>query len=287
MVLSTVLVSLSFQVGDNADNGEEVRFPHALVMVFLFRQGPVREKINLVYKATKQHALNLAKFAFLFKASMLVLRQLNAGKEEASHSFIAGLFGGYLVFGAGKNAYNSVNQQIVIYIFARVVLAFAKLIVTPTGDNSLVGSQYGGRTGRNILGLNAKQLIRIRNNAWPIFASLSWAAVMSLHRHHPDMLQPSLRASMNYMYVYLLTCLLGDNHKHNILTSASRSDTRTQITGTAQETSCGSIDRCIIGLHNPVHTNIYCLCIYTASVTLQCKTHLNERLDFTTDEISY
>ncbi|QIW98118.1 hypothetical protein AMS68_003636 [Peltaster fructicola] len=180
--------------------GAKVRFPHALVMVFLFRSGTIAEKIKLVYKATKQHALNLAKFAFLYKASMLILGNLNGGKEESSHSFIAGLFGGYLVFGAGKHAFNSVNQQIVIYIFARVMLAAAKLIVTPTGDNSLVGSQYGGRTGKNVLGLNAQQLIRIRENAWPIFASVSWASVMWLFRHHPDMLQPSLRSSMQYIF---------------------------------------------------------------------------------------
>lgn len=45
--------------------GAKVRFPHALVMVFLFRPGTLREKIRMVYKATRQHALNLAKFAFL------------------------------------------------------------------------------------------------------------------------------------------------------------------------------------------------------------------------------
>lgn len=214
-------------------------------MVFLFRSGTIQEKIKLVYKATRQHAVNLAKFAFLYKASMLILGNMNGGKEESTHSFIAGLFGGYLVFGAGKTAFNSVNQQIVIYIFARVVLATAKLIVTPTGDNSLVGSQYGGRTGRNVLGLNAKQLIRIRENAWPIFASVSWASVMWLFRHHPDMLQPSLRSSMQYMYVETISfvfvlffsCLASLQY----CTDASRrSDTTMQITGTVRRISYGS-----------------------------------------------
>ena len=78
---------------------------------------------------------------------MQSLRQTTGGKELGHHSFLAGLFGGYWVFGHGPNAYNSVNQQIVIYIFARVMLGLAKLAVQPPGDNALVGSSYGGRGG--------------------------------------------------------------------------------------------------------------------------------------------
>merc|ERR1712130_869210 len=48
--------------------GSKVRFPHALVMIFLFRSGTVQEKIKLIYKATRQHATNLAKFALLYKS---------------------------------------------------------------------------------------------------------------------------------------------------------------------------------------------------------------------------
>ena len=145
--------------------------------------------------------MNLAKFAFLYKSSMLTLSNVNGGKEASIHSFLAGLFGGYWVFGHGRAANSSVNQQIVIYVFARVVLALAKLAVQPPGDNSLVGSSYGGHGGKGMLGLTEQQLNTVRKNSWPVFASMSWASVMWLFRQYPEMLQPSLRSSMTYMYV--------------------------------------------------------------------------------------
>lgn len=169
-------------------------------MIFLFRSGSVREKLLSIYKATRLHAFNLAKFAFLYKSSMLAMKNVN-GKEQSVHSFIAGLFGGYWVFGHGKAAFSSVSQQIVIYVFARVVLGMAKLAVQPPGDNTLIGGAYGGHGGKGIFGLNEEQLAIIRTRSWPVFASLSWASVMWMFRWYPEMLQPSLRNSMTYMYV--------------------------------------------------------------------------------------
>lgn len=169
-------------------------------MIFLFRSGTVREKLLAIFKATRLHAFNLAKFALLYKSSMLALRNVN-GKEQSVHPFLAGLFGGYWVFGHGKAAFSSVSQQIVIYVFARVVLGMAKLAVQPPGDNTLVGGAYGGHGGKGIFGLNERQLAIVRQRSWPVFASLSWASVMWMFRWYPEMLQPSLRNSMTYMYV--------------------------------------------------------------------------------------
>lgn len=177
-------------------------------MVLLFRSGSLQEKVKLIYKATRQHAMNLAKFALLYKSSMLALKGINGGKEESVHTFLAGLFGGYWVFGHGKGASSSVNQQIVIYVFARVVLAMAKLAVQPPGDNGLVSGSYGGRGGKGLLGLNEEQLAMVRRHSWPVFASVSWASVMWLFRWYPATLQPSLRSSMTYMYVALFLIFL-------------------------------------------------------------------------------
>ena len=169
-------------------------------MIFLFRSGTVREKLLAIFKATRLHAFNLAKFALLYKSSMLAMRNVN-GKEQSAHPFLAGLFGGYWVFGHGKASFSSVSQQIVIYVFARVVLGMAKLAVQPPGDNTLVGGAYGGHGGKGIFCLNEQQLAIIRQRSWPVFASLSWASVMWMFRWYPEMLQPSLRNSMTYMYV--------------------------------------------------------------------------------------
>lgn len=117
---------------------------------------------------------------------MLFLKQASPGrKEHSSHAFLAGLTGGYLVFGRGIQS--SVNQQIVIYVFARVVLALAKLSVQRRSE--------GG------VGMGREWRERVRGNAWPVFASLSWAGVMWVFRWYPESVQPSLRSSMKYMWV--------------------------------------------------------------------------------------
>ncbi|KAF2869294.1 Tim17/Tim22/Tim23/Pmp24 family-domain-containing protein [Massariosphaeria phaeospora] len=175
--------------------GTKVRFPHALVMIFLFRSGSLRSKAWLVFKATRQHARNLGLFALVYKATMLFLRHASpTGKERHYDAFLAGLLGGYTVF--GRTIHNSVSQQIVIYVFARVCLAAAKLAVQPKG----VGKMEGGGGGLALLGEGnlRRELVR---NGWPVFASLSWAAVMYLFRWHPETVQSSLRSSMSYIYV--------------------------------------------------------------------------------------
>ncbi|KAJ5114530.1 hypothetical protein NUU61_000289 [Penicillium alfredii] len=166
--------------------GSKVRFPHALVMILLFRSGTFREKLKLVFKATRQHARNLSTFAVIYKASMIILRNLNpsGSKEGRYDSFFAGLLGGYAVFGRQPG---SVSQQIVIYVFARVMLSLAKLAVQPDMHplSSLITPE--ART-------------QITDNAWPVFASLSWAFVMYIFRWYPETLVSSLRSSMVYIY---------------------------------------------------------------------------------------
>jgi len=170
--------------------GAKIRFPHALVMVFLFRSGTLRQKLALVFKATRTHARNLAKFATIYKLTMVALKHLgpNPGKEGPYDTFFAGLLGGYLVFGqrsprTGK--ISSVSQQIVIYIFARVILALAKLSVQPAAG----------------IIRDPELSNKINHNAWPVFAAMSWGVVMWTFRWYPESIQPSLRSSMSYIYV--------------------------------------------------------------------------------------
>ncbi|RDW81721.1 Tim17/Tim22/Tim23/Pmp24 family protein [Aspergillus mulundensis] len=172
------LLSLVKGIRNGAVYGAKVRFPHALV---------IREKVKLVLNATRQHARNLAVFCLIYKSSMIALRNINpagVGREGQYDSFFAGLMGGYAVFGRHKS---SITQQIVIYIFARVVLGFAKLSVQP-----------GARPFSSLIGPEARK--QIEGNAWAVFASLSWAFVMYLFRWHPEVLMSSLRSSMVYIY---------------------------------------------------------------------------------------
>ncbi|KAK9237567.1 Tim17/Tim22/Tim23/Pmp24 family-domain-containing protein [Lipomyces kononenkoae] len=158
--------------------GSKVRFAHALVMTFLFRNGSVKDKIQLVIKATREHARNLATFVFIYKSTLFVLKTTN-GKEQDIDTFIAGLLGGYFVFGRGGKS--SVNQQIVLYVFSRVVLGLSKLTVKKKVIPSL----------HNDVG----------SKVWPAFAALCWGLVMYMFRTDPDVLQPSMKTSMDYIYL--------------------------------------------------------------------------------------
>jgi hypothetical protein len=130
---------------------------------------------------------------------MIFLRHTSpTGKERHYDAFLAGLLGGYTVF--GRTIHNSVSQQIVIYVFARVCLALAKLAVQQRnpgmgahGKSAVSGFELFGD------GELRRQVVR---NGWPVFASVSWAMVMYIFRWHPESVQSSLRSSMSYMWVF-------------------------------------------------------------------------------------
>ncbi|KAM5477087.1 hypothetical protein MauCBS54593_000358 [Microsporum audouinii] len=167
--------------------GAKVRFPHALVMIFLFRSGSLKKKIWMVLNATKTHARNLAYFAVVYKSSMWALKYIGPtgwGKEGPYDTFLAGLLGGYLVFGRSPG---DVSLQIVIYVFARVMLALGRLSIAPN------------QHPLSFL-ITPKAREKISDAAWPCFASLSWAMVMYIFRWHPEVIQNSLRSSMTYIY---------------------------------------------------------------------------------------
>ncbi|KAI8056331.1 Tim17/Tim22/Tim23/Pmp24 family-domain-containing protein [Gilbertella persicaria] len=151
--------------------GTKVRFPHALVMTVLFKTGSLESKVKGIFKATKQHAQNLGMFATIYKTLMIIQRKTNGGKEASIHPFIAGVVGGYYVFGEN----NSINQQIILYLFSRVVLALVKVPVK-------------------------RQIIDAPQHTYPVFAAVVWGIVMWLFRYEKDTIQPSLRASMQYIY---------------------------------------------------------------------------------------
>ncbi|KAJ1905129.1 hypothetical protein IWQ60_012340 [Tieghemiomyces parasiticus] len=180
--------------------GAKIRFPHALVMTFLFRSGSLRDKARVVFKATRAHAQNLGAFVTIYKSLMFALRKLSGNKEASHHSFLAGLVGGYVVFGENNNINNQCRsivrsaavtdaastprslyppprtRQIVMYLFSRVAIGLAKLAVE-------------------------KRVVDEPHRPFPVFAAVVWGLVMWLFRHERATLQPSLQASMQYLYV--------------------------------------------------------------------------------------
>ncbi|KAK0233367.1 Tim17/Tim22/Tim23/Pmp24 family-domain-containing protein [Armillaria fumosa] len=163
--------------------GVKVRFPHALVMSILFGRGDWQTRVRSIYRATKQHAFNLAKFVSIYKALLLLQRKANGGKERSADAFIAGLLGGYVVFGNRT----AVNEQIVLYVVSRVVSSFIPRAAAPYSSSS--GSTSG-----------AVRPMPPDSRYFTVFAALSWGAVMWLFNHRGQTIQPGMFNSMTYLY---------------------------------------------------------------------------------------
>ncbi|KAI0786049.1 peroxisomal membrane protein 4 [Abortiporus biennis] len=173
--------------------GVKVRFPHALIMAILFGRGDWPSRLRQIFKATKQHAFNLAKFVTLYKTLLVVQKKVNGGKERSADTFIAGLIGGYVVFGDR----NAINEQIVLYVCSRVVASFI-----PRADTPYAISSTGSASVKPIPP-NAKY--------FSIFAAVCWGAVMWLYQNKGETIQPGMFNSMNYLY-------RDSNHWNNLRT---------------------------------------------------------------------
>jgi len=77
-------------------------------LIFKLPMSSWKTRAKVIFRATKQHAFNLAKFVSLYKTILLIQKQSNGGKERDIDTFIAGLVGGYFVFGER----NAVNEQV-------------------------------------------------------------------------------------------------------------------------------------------------------------------------------
>ena len=149
--------------------GGKVRFTHALVMTLLFRKGPMKEKMKSIFQLTWQHARNLGCYVFLYKAIVYILNKLR-GRTSKYHAFIGGVIAGYIIF---RNK-TSVNYQIVLYLFSRVIMGSAENLV------------------------KKKKLPDI--STFPALAAICWGLVMFLFEDDSSSLQSSLTSSMEFLY---------------------------------------------------------------------------------------
>lgn len=81
---------------------------HFIELIKLHPGDSWKDRAQFIYKATKQHALNLARFVAIYKTALVAQRSLNGGKPKSLNTFIAGLIGGWAVFGER----NAVNEQV-------------------------------------------------------------------------------------------------------------------------------------------------------------------------------
>ncbi|GAC97841.1 potential peroxisomal protein Pmp4 [Pseudozyma hubeiensis SY62] len=159
--------------------GAKIRFPHALVMTFLFGRGTPREKLTFILRATKQHALNLGTFTPLYKFLTIAMRRLfeatgGKGPVPKWHSLVAGLIGGYYVFGERT----PVNEQIVLYTSSRIIASFLPRAETP--KDYPVGKP------------------KPTDKSWfAAYATITWGVVMYLHQYRRETIQSGMVNSMD------------------------------------------------------------------------------------------
>jgi len=151
--------------------GAKIRFPHALVMTFLFRSGSLQEKLRAILEATYNHSKNLALFVLAYKG-LTASMSWGESKSNQLHNFMSAFCAGYVIFGK----YNKVNEQINLYLLSRVLYGVAKLLVSK--------------------GVVPEPQMKV----FPWFAAILWGAVLWLFEFERGCLQPSLVSSMTYIY---------------------------------------------------------------------------------------
>lgn len=186
--------------------GGKLRFSHALVINLLYRSGPLRPRLTLVLKATKDHALVLAAFAIIYKAACKILEQdLALGSQNSGLiKFLAGAFGSWIVYSQHFSYFHpGITHQITLYCFSRVLLAGGKILL----DHYLNCRQpkfniHSELVSFKDLSENQKRNLRqsVYNKSWKYFAVLTWGLVMFIYDYQPQYLQSSLRHSMAYIY---------------------------------------------------------------------------------------
>lgn len=140
------------------------------------------------------------------------------------------------------------------------MLALAKLAVQPNMHplSSLITSD--SRT-------------KITNNAYPVFAGMTWAMVMYIFRWHPETLASSLRSSMVYMYDSLLLPMIllhflefrGSETLFPMLTFIWTTVTATQTIGTLSALCLYTTNKLSLG---PVFLKFLCVTAFRAVVIL-------------------
>ncbi|GAA5982282.1 hypothetical protein JCM10908_004813 [Rhodotorula pacifica] len=181
--------------------GARVRGPHALVMSLIFQSGSLRQRLKYVYRATKQHSLNLARFVAIYKTVLLVQKSLAGGKQRQYDTFFAGLVGGWAVFGER----NAVNEQIVLYVVSRVITSFlprATPPASPSPSSSVASASTTTPDGfPRPPGFPYPKSRAPHPKVFEVYSALAWGMVMYLFREKRDRLHGGMVSSMQYLYL--------------------------------------------------------------------------------------
>lgn len=152
--------------------GCKVRAPHSLVMTLLWSRGPIPDMAKKIFQATKQHGMNLGKFAFVYKFLTAILSK-GFGGRHPWHAALCGAICGYIFWGERS----PVNVQVNMYILSRIL------------------------SGLVHMWMEKNEVSQQQPKAFAMYAGVIWGIVMWLFYYHPKVLQVSLQSSMTYIYL--------------------------------------------------------------------------------------
>eukprot|EP01111_Echinosteliopsis_oligospora_P011160 TRINITY_DN3614_c0_g1_i1.p1 TRINITY_DN3614_c0_g1~~TRINITY_DN3614_c0_g1_i1.p1 ORF type:complete len:240 (-),score=41.18 TRINITY_DN3614_c0_g1_i1:49-768(-) len=161
--------------------GVRVRIPYifqAVIYAIVFREGNVFARVKFVLKQMLYHGRNLAMFVGIYKGICCVLRNMNI--DNGVESLIAGFIGGCVAFGDNNGVSGSVNNQIVLYLFARSVQGFIQSSV----HRGILPEKFGV----------------MAPTGFRIFAGVTLAMALYLTEHESDTLSSSFMSTMNFLY---------------------------------------------------------------------------------------
>ena len=147
-------------------------------MFFLYFLYSTTNKLRFVLKQMFHHGRNLGVFVCIYKTICFILRHF--GVRGGVECWIAGFIGGYIGFGESKGISGAVNNQIVLYLFARGIEGMARSFVK-----------------RGIL----PQSLDIKSpGGFRIFAGFSLALILYMTDYEADMLRTGFMSTMNNLY---------------------------------------------------------------------------------------
>lgn len=154
--------------------GAKVRFTHSLVIAILFSKEPFKVRVKRIFTNTLEHAGKLAFFVFFYKSIICILNRIRQVSSPV-HAFISAALASLLMF----NKENSLNSQIALYLFSRVLVGLVKL-------------------GNKKIGLNVKIM---QKNWVGLLAVYGFASSMYFMDKDITVLQQSLASSMKFIYL--------------------------------------------------------------------------------------
>ncbi|VDB99368.1 unnamed protein product [Peniophora sp. CBMAI 1063] len=167
--------------------GVKVRFPHALLMAFLFGKGSWAVRLRSVLKQTWTHATGLTKYVIVYKTLVVLLKKMNGGRNQRFDTFFSGLVAGYFTLGERT----TINEHILLHGLGRVVVAVMPRAPTPRTPPS------------SPISPNAPPLVRPLppNAQWfAAFTAVTSGLLMWLFEQHGERVQPGLFSSFTYLY---------------------------------------------------------------------------------------